>query len=209
MTKVIKKSKSLRERKKAATRRAIMETAIRLFSEHGFAPPTIDQIACAASIGKGTVYNYFRAKEEILVAFIAEIEVRVQRGLVGFADAPGPLQRILGEFIRYQFKLKRPYVAFVRVFLSQLILRSAELSEHIERIQACTHAPRVELFTRLRERNLIPQDADIEALVHEFQCLHFGLSCLWAMEGPPFRMALRAVDTQVAHFAQALERKKP
>ncbi len=56
----------LRERKKAATRKAIHEAAIRLFGDQGFAGTTIDQIAAAADVSRATVFHYFPTKESIV-----------------------------------------------------------------------------------------------------------------------------------------------
>lgn len=208
MTMVIKSSRSLRERKKLVTRQCIIREAIRLFSARGFDAPTIEEIASAAQVGKGTVYNYFSSKEEILVAFLVGIEQRVQGRLRHFGASKAPLGRILSEFVRFQFRLKRPYHPFIKVLLSQLILRGPELEDHVERMHAYVQSPLLALFTCLQKRGLIPRDADIPALIRTFIELHFGLNCLWAMEGPPFRDALRAVDEQMAIFSESLERKK-
>ena len=56
----------LRERKKAATRKAIHDGAIRLFGEQGYAGTTIDQIAEAADVSRATVFHYFPTKESIV-----------------------------------------------------------------------------------------------------------------------------------------------
>jgi AcrR family transcriptional regulator len=47
---------------------AIVEAAVAAFSEQGFAAARIADIADAAGVGKGTVYEYFRTKEELLLA---------------------------------------------------------------------------------------------------------------------------------------------
>jgi len=200
---------SLRERKKSATRRRIVDTAIRLFSERGFEGPTIDEIAAAAEIGKGTVYNYFSTKEEILVEFMVGLQERVQRRLARFAEVPGPLERILREYILYHFRLNRPYLGFTRVLLAQLILRGPQLQEHVLRMQTYIDPPLREMFGRWQQRGLVARGAEVERLVEEFKGLHFGLSCLWAMEGPPFRGVMQAVRAQVAMFARAKGGKKP
>jgi AcrR family transcriptional regulator len=56
----------LRERKKAATRLAIHDAGLRLFSERGFAGTTVDDIAEAAGVSRATVFAYFPTKEEIV-----------------------------------------------------------------------------------------------------------------------------------------------
>jgi AcrR family transcriptional regulator len=56
---------------KAATRRQILDAAHRLFAEKGFGATTTRDIAQAAGIASGTLFNYFPAKEAVL-ACLAE-----------------------------------------------------------------------------------------------------------------------------------------
>lgn len=197
---------SRRERKKRETRKRIVEAATRLFGEQGFDAPTVDEIAAEADVAKGTIYNYFEAKEELLFELVIGLEQGVQGQLGRFAEAPGPLESILEGWLRFQLRLKRPHLAFVRVFLSELVLRGEEYGEQAERMQQYVDPPLMALLERLRERGLIPGEADLARVALELKCLHFGLSCLWAMEGPPFEMTHSALTTQVTAFSRAIER---
>ncbi|AYF97397.1 TetR/AcrR family transcriptional regulator [Protaetiibacter intestinalis] len=55
-------------RRKAATRRAIMEAADRLFTERGYVETTMEDIAEAADVGVRTIYLHFDGKSGILLA---------------------------------------------------------------------------------------------------------------------------------------------
>lgn len=79
----------------------ILEAALDVFSEHGFRAATMEQVAQAAGIAKGTIYLYYESKEALFIAMVrAELrhalallpEMRFEPG-----DDPESLTRRLGK----------------------------------------------------------------------------------------------------------------
>jgi len=67
---------------------AILQAAAQVFAAQGYQAATIDEIAERAGIGKGTVYEYFRSKQDLFFAvfddYIASMEAVAQET----AEAP-------------------------------------------------------------------------------------------------------------------------
>src|SRR5256885_2955318 len=61
-----------RSRRKEARPAEIVEAALALFAERGFAATKLEDVAAKAGIGKGTVYLYFPTKEELFRAVVRQ-----------------------------------------------------------------------------------------------------------------------------------------
>ncbi|HKF52686.1 MAG TPA: TetR/AcrR family transcriptional regulator [Candidatus Acidoferrales bacterium] len=205
---VTHKTGSRRERKHVALRARIVSTAIDLFSRHGFANVTVDHIADVADIGKGTVYNYFQAKEDILVAYMVDVERKVQQKVPDFEASKKPLDSILVDFLRFQFRLKKPYHQFVRVFLAQMFARTAETLPYMVEMQKAIDPPLEQLFRGLRSSGLIRTDLDIFSLITVFKTIHLGLTAVWAVEGPPFRGTEQILKQEIQLFCEGIRGRR-
>jgi AcrR family transcriptional regulator len=204
MTIVIPQPRARRERKKAAVRARILATAIQLFSRHGLDDVTVDQIAEAADIGKGTIYNYFATKEDIVVAFMVDVEARVQSKARRLVASQGPLESILAGFIRLQFRQKSPYHQFVRVFLGHMFIRTEQFLPYMVEMQKIVDPPLEELFLELQGRGLLRKDVHLPELILIFKTIHLGLSALWAIEGPPFRQTEKILKQEIRLFCEGM-----
>jgi len=58
-------SQDRREKERESRRSAILKAARKLFFDRGFKNVTVDKIAAKAEVSKGSVYLYFKSKEEI------------------------------------------------------------------------------------------------------------------------------------------------
>jgi len=67
----------LRERKKALTRQHIVDTAAKLFGERGYDEVSIVDVARAAEVSDQTVYNYFPAKQDLVLDRAEEFSEQV------------------------------------------------------------------------------------------------------------------------------------
>ncbi|HET9141139.1 helix-turn-helix domain-containing protein [Actinophytocola sp.] len=80
-----------RERADAARNRArILDAAERLFHEHGVDSVSMDQLAQAAQVGKGTLFRRFGDKAGLAVALLDSREARLQAAVLSGPPPLGP-----------------------------------------------------------------------------------------------------------------------
>ena len=60
-----------RDREKIARRNDILDAALSVFAKKTYESATLDEIAERAEYGKGTLYNYFKGKEDIFINLIS------------------------------------------------------------------------------------------------------------------------------------------
>ena len=80
-----------RERADAARNRAaVLQAAAGLFAEHGVAAISMDQVAAAAGVGKGTVFRRFGDKAGLAVALLDARERELQEAILHGPPPLGP-----------------------------------------------------------------------------------------------------------------------
>ena len=118
-----------RSRKRLATRQAIADAATRLFFERGFDQVTVDEIARAADVGRMTVFNHFRRKEDMFFDLDevgrAELVAAIEQRDSGVA----PLEA-LRLFAHRVVTEEKPYVSFFHG--SQFFVEVIEASESLK-----------------------------------------------------------------------------
>lgn len=87
---------SLRERKRARTRRALIDAAVELFDRQGYEQTTVAQIAAAAEISTRTFFGYFASKEDLL---FPDSQARVE-AVLDAIDQRRPGDRPVGVLLR-------------------------------------------------------------------------------------------------------------
>jgi TetR/AcrR family transcriptional regulator len=90
-----------RTRRKQARPGELLEAALALFVEKGFAATRVEEVAARAGVSKGTLFLYFPSKEELFKAVVRENASRhladAMREVAGYA---GSSAELLQEFVR-------------------------------------------------------------------------------------------------------------
>ena len=108
-TAAAKRPAGRRAQNKEAIRKRIVTAALSLFQTRGFDATTTKAIARKAGIAEGTVFNYFRTKEDIALHFF---EQEVDQAIASVRENPrlrkAPLEEKLFALVHSQLEFLAP-----------------------------------------------------------------------------------------------------
>ena len=114
----------------------ILDAALKIFSEKGYAPAVLDDVARAADVAKGTLYLYFRDKEDLFASTILYVTDRLaERIKVNVQDSMDPLEIL--ELLAYHqldfFAGNRDVFCVFHNILQENLLKKKKLLENLNK----------------------------------------------------------------------------
>jgi AcrR family transcriptional regulator len=170
----------------AENRRRVLAAASRLFAEQGAANVSMDAVAAAAGVGKGTLFRRFGDRASLARAVISEREAKLQDELIRGAPPLGPgaparerlaaFGRAYLEFLEAHrdtilaaefgspgFRLGSAPYAFYRTHIT-LLLREAGCGDHAEYLADVLLSPlAASTFKYHRELRRLTLEESVEA----------------------------------------------
>lgn len=130
---------SINSNLKIEKRDLIIDTAAQLFSEYGFHEVNMELVARKAGIAKGTIYNYFKSKEELyfainesrLTKLITELERKFKEQISVLDDLKGFTIHLFMFLLKY----KDFFLIFQRTRLKKQPIKSRTLEANIARLK--------------------------------------------------------------------------
>ncbi|TDR77851.1 TetR/AcrR family transcriptional regulator [Paludibacterium purpuratum] len=103
--------------------RRILNTATRLFIEHGYAATSMEQITVAAGVSKQTIYRRYVSKEELFAAVIRDLAAaQLEASATGKTDLRDPLAGLQEAcWALLQLTARSETVALFRILISEAV----------------------------------------------------------------------------------------
>ena len=129
-----------RAQNKEAIRNRIVSAALNLFQTKGFEATTTRAIARKAGIAEGTVFNYFKTKEDIALHFFEE---EVDQAIAAVRENPrlrkAPLEEKLFALVHSQLEFLAPYERFIGAAFIHALKPASPLGIFSHRAQELRH----------------------------------------------------------------------
>ncbi len=169
----------LRETKKKKTRQAIMNAAIKLFSEKGFENTSVKELAKEAGVGKGTIYSYFQTKSEIFMAFCEDEMDFVFSDLAQKSDPDATLQEQLLTLFMGQFRYVTKNYDFGRILAREMVFPKELTMEKSKDISERYLSALGEILTKAISRGELRNDLELLYISGHFYAFYVLVLSAW------------------------------
>ncbi|MGB2807328.1 MAG: TetR/AcrR family transcriptional regulator [Sedimentisphaerales bacterium] len=106
------------------TRRKLKKAALDVFAEKSVDAATVEEITDKADVGKGTLYQYFADKEEVVLTLVEDAVTHLIEAIRSYESAPKTLEEMLEHLLNahYRFSVEARE-EFLLLFQGKLLLR--------------------------------------------------------------------------------------
>jgi AcrR family transcriptional regulator len=187
---------------KAATRQRILEAAGQLFASNGFHAATTRDIADAAGVASGTLFNYFATKEAILASLAAEAAAAAQVEFEKSSEGPKSFEEDLFAFAAAGLRKFKPLRKHLAVLFETTLHPLAAVSSDENESLRVAH---LETVARLAKKHGLGELPPLALQL--YWTLYTGVVMFWSSDHSPKQEdTLALLDDSLAMFVGWLQR---
>jgi AcrR family transcriptional regulator len=198
----------VREARKAATAKAVLDAAREEFERVGFEAANIRAIAARAKVAPGTVIHHHGDKRELLHAALFEgLDDAIRRALGDLG--PPPLASQLGALTKHVFRYYQKRPALSRTLLKESLFADEPWSGRFAAQVAMVHGSIARLGAESIARGELRKDVDPALLGATYFSFFYFALIAWVQGGHPQPVAFveRLLDQHLSGLAPRRTRR--
>ena len=176
-----------REREKLRQRQDMLAAALQLFSEKGYHNVSMHEIAQNSEFAIGTLYKFFKNKEDLYKALILEQVEKFEEALTKAIEEPDDEVEKLRNYVRTKGQMFRDNISMVRLYFAETRGASFNITAGLDREIRDRYGPFLEtlasIFKSGIDRKRFVMIADPYHLAVAIESLTNGFLFLW-LESP-------------------------
>lgn len=172
--------------KRVIRRESIIQAAIEVFSKKDFKTASISEIAQKAGIANGTIYQYFRSKEDLFFAipiektneFRSQLEIQLE----GISGAFNKIRKFVWYFL-YFFKTNPEYG---RILMLEMRVSKSFVKTETYHFLKQSVSQIIDIILEGQNEGVIRQDTDIYILRHLILGTLEHIVSRWLLKGEKY-----------------------
>ncbi len=157
---------------KAEKKRQILQASLEVFAQKGYGPTVLDDVAANANIAKGTLYLYFKDKEDLYINtvlhFFELLEAEIRDNLLSDMNPAEMLRSVAASQLRFFFRHKD----YIRFSMTSLNSGSTAFRKKLhEPMQARMHKQfdsLTHIFEQGKSDGMFRSDIPTEDMIHAY-----------------------------------------
>jgi len=110
---------SRKERERLQHRKEIMDAALKLFSEKGYHNVSMEEIAKESEFSVGTLYNFFKSKEDLYKSLVREVADKFHSLLIEAVEKEGDVIERLRDYLREKGEIFKENLSVIRLYFAE------------------------------------------------------------------------------------------
>lgn len=163
-----------RLQRKADRRKAIIETAAKLFAQHGYSQCDMECVAAKLGIAKGTLYLYFEGKQQLFFACVEWGMAEMQRLIFEAADESKPPMQRIGDSFRAYLQFFSDHPEYVELMIQERAifhdLKKPTYFEHRDQIRPYFQ----KIYESLVQDGLVRSDVPVDQITETIGAVLYG-----------------------------------
>ena len=156
---------SFRDRQRQFREDAILEATHELLAQKGFVAMTMDDVAQRVGIAKGSLYQHFKSKEELLAAVLISFMDRISTFIENLPSKQSPIDRLKQTYrraIELRFQQGFPDLFNAKLSVKDVLIKNAAYVASSDRMWDALER----LFDDAKRAGNITTEIPTEVLVH-------------------------------------------
>ncbi len=167
-------------------KKLIIEAAAKSFSLYGYKATTMDQVAKLANVGKGTIYTFFKTKEElfeeIINTHIADIRIEV----LSVMDESSSILQNLNRVLARVFEFRESHQLTIKLIQEEKDRGTATVAEAMQRVeQSIIQQIKAIIRSAIKKGEIKACDPELTAFV--MLKMYYSLMNDWPKTHPPLK----------------------
>lgn len=116
-------------------RKDILHAATNSFAMFGYKATTMDQVAKLANVGKGTIYTFFKTKEELFDEIIQTLITDMRNAAESVLQQANSFQENLHQAIFKMLEFRREHQLTIKLFQEEQDMGTPEVHDGVKRLE--------------------------------------------------------------------------
>lgn len=165
-------------------KKMIIEAAAKSFSLFGYKATTMDQVAKLANVGKGTIYTFFKNKEELFDEIIIGLIYEMKAAAAETIDSSLKFHENLHRALYKMIEFRNQHQLLIKLFQEEREMGTPAVQEMIEKVeQTIINYMKEKLVIGMEKGEIAKCDPELTAYI--MIKLYVSLIFDWEKKHPP------------------------